>query len=87
MNLRKSIISLDSGISTLSSSIEVDLDSIEGVFDLNMAVFETSNFEIPVSSDFSVTVPDMIDVGVSLSDSTLEDQFNVQLKKCWATPS
>ena len=80
-------ISLDSGISTLSSSIEVDLDSIEGVFELNMAVFETNDFEVPVASDFSVTVPDMIDVGVSLSDSTLEDQFNVQLKKCWATPS
>ena len=78
---------MDSGISTLSSSIEVDLDSIEEVFDLNMAIFETSNFEIPVSSDFSVTVPDMIDVGVSIVDSTLEYQFNIQLKKCWATPS
>ena len=80
-------ISLDTGISSLSSSIEVDLDSIEGVFELNMAVFETSDFDVPVASDFSVTVPDMIDVGVSIVDSTLEDQFNVQLKKCWATPS
>ena len=78
---------MDTGISTLSSSIEVDLDSIEGVFELNMAIFETSNFDVPVGSDFSVSVPDMIDVGVSIADSTLEDQFNVQLKKCWATPS
>ena len=78
---------MDSRITTLSSSIEVDLDLIEGVFELNMAVFENSNFDVPVAYDFSVTVPDMIDVGVSIVDSTLEDQFNVQLKKCWATPS
>ena len=77
-------VSLDSAISTLSSSVEVDLETMEGTFEMRMAVYQSEAFETPVGEDFSVSVPDMIYVGVDVEEAA---HFVPQLQKCWATPT
>jgi len=47
-----------------------------------MNIFEDAHFDVKASENFTVTVPDMIYVGISLEASA----FVVQAKRCWATP-
>ena len=47
-----------------------------------MAVFTDDSYLSVAGSDFEVTVPDHIHVGIVLD----EGQFIVQARKCWVTP-
>ena len=46
-------VSLDAGIAALSGSVEIELDSLEGSFDVSMNIFEDAAFEIPAGENFT----------------------------------
>ena len=46
-------MSLDAGIAALSGSVEIELDSLEGSFDVSMNIFEDAAFEIPAGENFT----------------------------------
>jgi len=79
------LLSLQSGISTQMAQIEYDLDNVEGTFQVAMGLWTDATYTTPVEGDVSVTVPDKVHIGVLLPDAA--EQYKLQLKKCWATPS
>lgn len=66
-----------------SQSMELTLDTVGGEFDVAIAVYEDSSFTVVAGSDFAVTVPDHVHLGLMLTDG---DNFMLQAKRCWVTP-
>ena len=77
-------VSLDSGITPLTTSIEIALDSQESLFDVEMALFTDETFSTQVEGEFEVNVPDMLYLNINLVAGS--DELVVRGKKCWATP-
>ena len=66
-----------------TQSMTIDLETSYGEFNLAFAVYEDDSYTTVADSDFAVTVPDHIFLGMAILDS---DQFLIQAKRCWATP-
>ena len=64
-------------------NIEVELDTQESTFEVEMGVFTDDSFTSPVGSNFTIDVPNKIFIGLSLGG---ESGMVLQGKNCWATP-
>lgn len=78
-------MSLPSAINVNLPRIEVDIDGIEGEFELAMGIWTDNTYTTPITGEAEFTVPDLINVGLLLEGSPPAN-FHLQLKKCWATP-
>ena len=55
-----------------------------GTFNVEMNLFASNKFDIPLIGPLTLNIPDEMNVGVSLINAT--DDTNLLLKKCWTTP-
>lgn len=66
-----------------TQSMEINLETSNGEFNVAFAVYEDDSYTTVAPSDFAVTVPDHIFLGMAILDS---DKFLIQAKRCWVTP-
>lgn len=78
-------VSFDHQISEMIDHVDITLDQQDKKFDVTMGIFTDSTFTEIVPDDYTITVPDMINAGVSLKNG--EDALVVMNKKCWGTPT
>jgi hypothetical protein len=57
----------------------------EGTFEIQMALFDSSDFQNLQSPEFDIKVPDKLFAQIELKNAP--GAFVVQLFKCWATPT
>ena len=55
-----------------------------GQFEVEMNLFASNKFRIPLIGPLTLNIPDEMHVGISLHNAV--DDANLLLKKCWATP-
>merc|ERR1712048_551784 len=68
-----------------SQSYVVNLETATGNFDVTMAVYEDSSFTKVAASDFSITVPDHVYVGV-VGNNFGTSGYVIKTEECWITP-
>merc|ERR1712106_404327 len=76
-------ISVDNFFTPLISSVNVALESVSSEFDVEMSLYADSEMKKILNEGHEISVPDPVYAKVAIQ----EVDFNVQLKKCWATPS
>jgi len=79
---RRQTVSLESGVNVNVNYIFVDFGFELGAFEIEMTVYNSSDFIVPASVDHVFHVPDKIYIGVSNKDS---DLF-AALERCVAFP-
>ena len=78
-------VSFDHQITGMIDHVDITLDQQNKEFDITMGVFTDSTFTEIVPEDYTISVPDVINAGVSLRNG--EEALVIMNKKCWATPS
>ena len=68
-----------------SQSYVVNLETATGNFDVTMAVYEDNSYTKVAASDYSITVPDLVYVGV-VGNNFGNSGYVVQTQECWVTP-
>jgi len=66
-----------------SQSTDIQLDTVSGEFDVTIALYEDSSYTTVAGSNYSITVPDHVHVGIML---TYTASFLLQARDCWVTP-
>ena len=79
------VMSLQSGISVDLPRVDIELDGVEGSFDVAMGLWADDTYSTAVTGEAEFTVPDMIHVGLIL-EGNAPSHYHMQLKQCWATP-
>jgi hypothetical protein len=79
-------LTVSANIGTVNSkSYEVQLEAGTGNFDVTMAVYEDSSFTKVAGSDFSVAVPDHINIGI-VGTNFADTGYQIVAQNCWMTP-
>lgn len=60
------------------------MEQSTGEFEVEMNLFASNKFDIPLIGPLTLNIPDEMHVGISLQNAA--DDANLLLKKCWATP-
>jgi len=68
-----------------SQSYVVNLETATGNFDVTMAVYEDSSFTKVAAAEHSITVPDLVYVGV-VGSNFGNSGYVVSVQDCWVTP-
>ena len=76
-------LSIADGITPLIVKADIDLGREQGVVDLSLGLWESSDFSTPLATDAVIEVPDNLYVGAVLTDG---GALNTILENCWATP-
>ena len=63
------------------TQIDFDMGQGQGQFNVEMRAFQDAEFQVPISDDMEILVPDPINVQVSTDPGMV-----VQFRECWATP-
>ena len=67
-----------------SSYIKVEMEHQIGQFEVEMNLFASNKFGIPLIGPLTLNIPDEMHVGITLRNAA--NDANLLLKKCWATP-
>ena len=78
------IVSSENAIRPMLDNIEIQLEEYEKIH-VSMGVYTDDTFADIVDDDFTLLVPEYMNVAVSLQDDDLGLVLSV--RKCWATPS
>jgi hypothetical protein len=76
------VVSIESGINVISSSVDVKLAEKRGSVTLRMDAYEDELFETPITVDSVLFTPAPFYVRVWLHE---DSNFAVQIERCWAT--
>merc|ERR1711935_1118454 len=68
-----------------AQSYVVNLETATGSFEVTMAVYEDSSYTKVAASDHSITVPDLVYVGV-VGNNFGSSGYVIQTQECWVTP-
>merc|ERR1712048_1150920 len=72
-------------IESISQHIQLQLPELDGTVTVQMNGYEDNGFTTPITTQSVIQVPNPIFIKLEIdTDAT---NFNLQLKKCWATPS
>ena len=81
--MKDQTVSLTPGVTSLDTNFEVDVGTQIGTFDITIDIFDDDTFSNLVGPNFTVNVPDMIFVGISLIPTV--SNMILQGKSCWAS--
>merc|ERR1712048_1465214 len=77
--------SIEKKIGSISQHIQLKLPELDGTVTVQMNGYEDNGFSTPITTQSVIQVPDPIFIKLEIdTDAT---NFNLQLQKCWATPS
>lgn len=79
------LIGLERPIITISQHLQLELPELDGTITVSINAFEEETFTQPITGSSIIKVPEPI--FIKLEIDTASTNFNLQLKKCWATPS
>lgn len=77
-------VTVENHFKPLVSNVEVELDTVESVFNVEMSLFSDRNLTFALDSNHSVNVPEPIFVKLEIENV---QSLNLQVKRCWATPN
>ena len=76
-------LSTANGVLPLLNNTIIKMDNVEGTVELNLGLWESSDFRTPLAEDTVVQVPDKLYVAAVLVSSST---WTTVLENCWATP-
>ena len=77
------MLSTANGVLPLMNNTLIEMDDVDGTVELNLGLWESSEFRTPLAADTVVQVPDNLYIAAVLISSST---WTTVLENCWATP-